>query len=316
MTFTVSPSACIADGFVPYEGKVFEVGDYPDKAFAITEAELAERIDRFGGVDLDLEHSRFHDLLGHRLGRLVRIWLNGREAIGRLSIPRWLHDLCGGNLQTSLTFDSTKDIVGCALTLNPRIPDAQVAAAFTAFHQIPTEISMRPLKDRLRSLFGKAPEAVAEAGIDPTELDRIEFAEPTPTLDPAIENQLAEFKATNDRLISGQLHTQATLFAEDLIRSAKAVPSQRDSLISLYRSAALADGKGTVRFAESGSLVDGANLSALRQLFSEAVPHTPFTTQIPNGDPNGDADGPDPKMIERLRGATPLGRQTLQKEAK
>jgi len=316
MTFTVSPSASEVGGFVPYEGKVFEAGSYPDKAFSIGEEELATTIAGFQGVDLDLEHSPFHDLLGHRLGRLEHIWLSGREAFGRLAVPRWLHDLCGGRLQTSLTFDKNKKIIGCALTLNPRIPDAQVVAAFAAFHQPTKENFMRPLKDRLRALFGKAPGAVAQAGIDPAELDQVEFIEPTPTIDPAIQQQLSEFKATNDRLISGQLQTHATLFADETIRSAKAVPSQRDALISLYRSAAMADGQGTVRFSEAGQVEEGPNLSALRTLFAQAVPHTLFHTQIQNGDPNGEAEGPDPRMIDRLRQATSLGRQTIQKEAK
>jgi hypothetical protein len=120
-----------ADELVVYEGKVFEAGEYPDKDFAIDEAELAFKASSFQGVDLDLEHSSFKDILGNRLGRLETVWSRGAEAIGRLRVPRWLHELAGGRLQTSLSFDRDKNIVGCALTLSPRIADAEVVAAFS-----------------------------------------------------------------------------------------------------------------------------------------------------------------------------------------
>jgi len=329
------------DDCVDYIGKIFEAGEYPDKEFAIDESELAEKAREFRGVDLDLEHSEFKDVLGNRLGRLESIWSKGGEAIGRLKIPRWLHDLAGGKLQTSLSFDRDKNIVGCALTLHPRIADAEVAAAFARFTaDRPNDFAapegaaceaqsaslpaagtsakekncMTSLKDRLKVLFGKAPEALHEAGIDPHELDTIEFTQPEPKPDPAIQAQLAEFKATNDRLIAGQLNVAAALFADEIVRSAKAVPAQREHLISLYKTAAFADGQGAVRFSDNGQIEDGANMKALRDLFKDAQPHSLFATQIPNADPNADSTTPDPAMVERLRNATNLGQKT--KEAK
>lgn len=165
-------------------------------------------------------------------------------------------------------------------------------------------------KQRLRVLFSKAPDAVQEAGIDPAELD---FEQPA--VDPAIEAQLTEFRATNDRLVANQLTTFATLFADEVIRAARAVPAQRESLIALYKGAAIADGQGVVRFSDNGQIAEGANLTALHGLFKDAVPHSLFTTQIPNADPNADSAAPDSAMVERLRGATSLGRRTMQKEA-
>jgi hypothetical protein len=332
--------ATFDDGLVVYEGKVFEAGDYPDKDFAIDEAELTASAQQFQGVDLDLEHSAFKDVLGNKLGRLEAVWNRGRDAIGRLRIPRWLHELAGGRLQTSLSFDRKKRIVGCALTLSPRIADAEVAAAFARFTAEPDDPHdlaapngaaceaqsasssaaggtaketdcMTSLKDRLRVLFGKAPEAVHEAGIDPHELDRIEFTEPEPKPDPAIQAQLAEFKAANDRLIASQLNVAAAFFADEIVRSAKAVPAQREHLISLYKTAATVDGQGVIRFSEAGQIAEGPNLKALRDLFKDAQPHSLFSTQIRNADPNSDASTPDPAMVERLRGATSLGQQTV-----
>ncbi len=311
------------DGLVvPYEGKVFEAGDYPDKAFSLTESELDDLVQQFEGVDLDLEHSPFQDLLGHRLGRLESLWRDGANAMGRLAIPRWLHDLAGGRLQTSLTFNAAKSIVGCALTLNPRIPDAEVFAAFTLAHPNLSgpdntnfnrkEISpmATSLKERLRVLFTKAPDAVREAGIDPAELDQASMP-----IDNQLEAELTAFRATTERLIVAQLNGLAYKFADEAIQAAKAVPAQREALASLYKSAALADGKGWVQFSESGGITTGPNLQALHSLFENAPTHTLFTSQIANADPNGDSQAPDPKVIERLRSATSLGRQTLSKEA-
>ena len=60
--------------------------------------------------------------------------------------------------------------------------------------------------------------------------------------------------------------------------------------------------------------MDGPNLTALHDLFKDAQPHSLFTTQIPNADPNPEEAGADPAMVERLRGATSLGQKTVKKE--
>lgn len=314
-------SAFLFDDSVLYEGKVFEAGVYPDKDFAIGLEELNAKAAAFAGVDLDLEHSAFKDVLGNKLGRLESLCSRNGELIGRLRIPKWLHDLAGGRLKTSLSFDPHKNIVGCALTLHPRIPDAMVAAAFSRAAGLAdsppikeTKRMPQSLKERLRTLFGAAPEATEQAGIDPEELDRVEFQRVSPALDPAIQAQLAEFKAINDRLLAAQLNTAATQFADDVVRSAKAVPAQREHLIALFKSAACADGNGAAQFSAEGQIATGANLTALRNLFKDAQPHSLFSTQILNADPNADSQAPDPSMVEKLRGATRLGQMTTRQE--
>lgn len=339
---------------VIYTGKVFEAGSFPDKNFEISNEELAAKASVFGGVDLDLEHSPFTEVLGNKLGRLEKLWTDGATALGRISVPKWLHEISGGTLKTSLSFDTAKNIVGCALTMNPRIPDAQVAAAFANFaskrhsasdmadiqamHDLTVSqgaVCQREadfstttttasggakgntnmtLKEKLKALFAKSPEAMREAGLTEAELDTVEFNAPAaPAIDATVQAQLAEFKATNDRLIAGQVQTSATMFADQVIRESKAVPAQRDQLISLYRSAAIADGGGVVKFTDAGAIAEGANLSALRDLFKNAPKHSMFSTEIPNADPNESNGSPKevrPDMVQKLRGATSLGQQT------
>ena len=114
----------------------------------------------------------------------------------------------------------------------------------TKFYFQEENIMSNSFKERLRVLFGRAPEALVEAGIDPRELELVEFQDAAPVVDPGIQAQLAEFRATNERLVAGQLNVAATLFADEVLRTAKAVPAQRGHLIALYKSAALADGSG------------------------------------------------------------------------
>ena len=95
---------------------------------------------------------------------------------------------------------------------------------------------------------------------------------------------------------------------------AKAVPAQREHLIALFKSAACADGNGAAQFSAEGQIATGANLTALRNLFKDAQPHSLFSTQILNADPNADSQAPDPSMVEKLRGATRLGQMTTRQE--
>lgn len=59
--------------------------------------------------------------------------MKGTELFGKVSIPKWLHKLHPDGIKTSLTWSrDNKRIIGNALVLNPRVSDAQIAAAFTA----------------------------------------------------------------------------------------------------------------------------------------------------------------------------------------
>ncbi|MBI1756190.1 MAG: hypothetical protein HYR64_03685 [Fimbriimonas ginsengisoli] len=125
------PSSISGPSDVLYRGKVFELGDYPDLGFGIDAAEMDAAISAFGAVPNDLEHSRLRSVLGHSLGELRRLWRVGQEVYGELAIPSWLAELIGNVMKVSLAFDRHKRVVGSALTLHPRISDAQVVAAFS-----------------------------------------------------------------------------------------------------------------------------------------------------------------------------------------
>ena len=130
-TFEFSADPTIEDGLVVREGKVFELGNFPDKGFSLNALEADAAIAHFTPVANDLEHKS--TILDGLLGDIRGLRRDGNELFGKVAIPRWLDSLIGKDpIKVSLAFDSAKRVIGNALTINPRITDAQVAAAFTA----------------------------------------------------------------------------------------------------------------------------------------------------------------------------------------
>lgn len=111
-------------------GKVFELGSWSDKAFALNDAEADEACANFAPVDNDLEHRK--SILDGKLGQLESVRRVGDTLFGDVRIPKWLDIAIGPDpLGISLAWNSAKQIVGNALTFNPRITDACVTAAFS-----------------------------------------------------------------------------------------------------------------------------------------------------------------------------------------
>lgn len=124
-------------------GKVVEIGDYPERGFSIRPEEMDEAIAAFHPIPNDLEHSRLRDVLGHSMGELRRLWRVGKEVFGEISISKWLADLTGNALKVSLSFNRAKRVVGNALTLSPRIADAEVVAAFSESRSLDPESAQK-----------------------------------------------------------------------------------------------------------------------------------------------------------------------------
>jgi hypothetical protein len=118
--------------YVIRTGKVFEAGDYPDKAFAITPEEMLLAVEGFSPVPVDLEH--VPTPLDGKLGELrsVEVGPDGWSLTGTVALPRWLDAaLEGSERKVSATWDrATKTLQGLALVRNPRVTDAALMAAF------------------------------------------------------------------------------------------------------------------------------------------------------------------------------------------
>jgi hypothetical protein len=130
--FALATFAEGADGYVLRTGKIFEAAEYADKGFAITPEELAAAAADFRPVPNNIEHGPC--VLDGKLGELRAVEARGKDLFGTVAIPRWLHETIGDKpLKVSLEWiRKTKRIVGNALVLNPRVPDAALMAAFSA----------------------------------------------------------------------------------------------------------------------------------------------------------------------------------------
>lgn len=119
---------------VERRGLLFRSGEYPDKDFSLSPKELKKVAKRFGDpILIDSEHER--SIFDGKLGRLVSVEANedGTELHGVVAIPKWLDPiLMGAGGKVSAAFDrATKALVGLALTINPRVTDAALMAAFS-----------------------------------------------------------------------------------------------------------------------------------------------------------------------------------------
>ena len=117
-----------ADGSVIRQGKFFEVGEYPDKQFALTEAEADAAVKQFRGGPINIEH--VSSVLDGKLGQVTRLWRAGRDVMAEYRIPAWLHQITeGAPIRISSEWDrATKLPLGAAMVLEPRIADAVMMA--------------------------------------------------------------------------------------------------------------------------------------------------------------------------------------------
>lgn len=127
-------------------GKIFEVGAWPEKNFALTPEEMAQAIEEFEPVPIDLEHKRtvFDGASsGAGIGRLSEIWAadSGRTLMGRVEFTDWaakaLHGVklpvsCAWQYVKTASGDTAKKITKLSLTVDPAITDAELVAAFSA----------------------------------------------------------------------------------------------------------------------------------------------------------------------------------------
>jgi cation transport regulator ChaB len=133
------------DGEMTYRtGMLFRAGDYPDKSYAMTAAELAAAAEAFSDpLPLDLEH--VPTPLDGKLGELVSVETRGDELHGIVALPKWL-DAALDERKVSATWDrNTKTLAGLALVRNPRVTDAALMAAFAVDEVLHDESALETL---------------------------------------------------------------------------------------------------------------------------------------------------------------------------
>lgn len=277
------------DGETVYRyGKVFEAGSYEDKDFEITEDELAQAAAEFRAVANNIGH--MPTILDGKLGQLVSVEVKGKDLIGKVAIPKWLHDTAGDEpIKCSLEWlKNSKRIVGNALVINPRIPDAQLVAAFSAANTQKGGISMPENKkpnivDRVKAFFG-------DKGL-PDELKDIEQAEFTETKPESVatpNEEVAKFKAELESsraetaaLRSARLRDEAEKFADRMIKENKATPAEKDGIVSTFTKLAEVDSNaGVACFSADGRFSQGDSLKVYCQSIEARTPHNLTNEEI------------------------------------
>lgn len=330
------------DGMVIRSGKLFEAGEYPDKAFAITEDELANVAAEFVPVPNDLEHE--DTILSGKLGRLEKVWAQGKELFGAVAIPKWLDDLIGSNpIKASLAWArDTKRIVGNGLVLNPRIPDAQLEAAFNAAKNSGdggNEMTKPKWFEKLFGLFKSKqlpegfedfdPETVVFADAEPGQADSADSdastgtEEPQQTQDSGEDARFAAVQQENAGLRARLIQSEAERFADEAIQSRRAFPAERESLIAMFKQAVQDDNVGAACFTATGELQEGSRVKVLREMVAARPAHQLTTEQLAELKPeslvllssdSGDSGG---KMSDERRAELlAAGEIRPQKEAK
>jgi len=310
--FAINGAQAPSPSLVPYTGKIFAIGEYPELDFSLTEAEADAAIAAFTPVDNDYEHH--HGLFDGKLGTLQRVWREGTNLMGEMLLPRQVRELAGETLQTSLTWArETKRIIGNALTATPRISDATLVAAFTAaltdnmaistqfaIHTRKKENAMT-LKERFLALFngGKTPEELSEDELTQFALAQRVDEQTLGMADPAIAGIMQR----------QLLHEAEALFTAALTQG-KLLPPQHDSFVTLFNCLHKADHGGQVTFSQDGALTGGTGQQAM-QIFLAALPENPalFTerlqTEAANGNlltfASGDTSTPTPARMTALK---------------
>lgn len=272
---------------VKMKGLVFRLGKYPDKNFEMDEKQWDENAQKnFTPQPIDIEHATKPDgtfltqILGHDCGNLVKVSRKGRDCFGEIEIPKWLHELAGGQVGVSLAFAKDKRIVGCALTLRPRVAGAAVAAAFAGGDVIDC---MTPEQND-QGLFAKVGVAVAAAlaAIGIGDKPEVKTLQPTPTpaatpapttLSDSERAELERLRADQKAFSEREVKTFAAAEARRLITEGKIVPAQEAHVTSMFEQALRDDNEGGVFFGSDGKPNVGERVKTLKEMFAGQPKH-------------------------------------------
>lgn len=245
-------------------GKIFELGEYPDRAFSLDEEEADAAIADFSPVPVDSEHRP--SLFDGKLGELRRVWRQGRDLYGEHARPAWLDGLLAGEpCPVSCTWDrQSKRLTKLALTIAPRVTDAAMMSAYAEFagrrHSASDQGAIQQIHDLAAGQGASCASEYSQREVDTKETpmnlrDRIlalfDQAEPEPPSPPATANgtaQAAAGVATPTPPGSGDGAAAAAQFARAAAEAAEA----RAELLGQRLSRMSADqrAKDAVRFAK------------------------------------------------------------------
>jgi hypothetical protein len=157
------------------------------------------------------------------------------------------------------------------------------------------------LLEKIKAFFRSNPEIAAQAGISTEEID---VADAPAALVPATPDP--EIAALRQHIIK----QAAVGFADSMVTSAKAVPAQRDGIVSTFVALAGTDGTKVA----NGDVVLGEAVKGFIATISAGTPNK-FGQQEIN-DPKPDDDDKQAAEVERVLAMTPMGQKAAQIAAK
>lgn len=160
IVFDLEAPSAREGAFVLRTGKIFEAGEYEDKAFSMSPEEMEAACRQFeAGKPLNFEHAPcpLDGLMGH----VERIWNDGRSLYADVSLNRHLDAIYRENSLpvrvSAELFRDKKTLAGLALVRHPRVSDAALMAAFHASAQPDRKVAAKmSFLEGLKALFRRA----------------------------------------------------------------------------------------------------------------------------------------------------------------
>lgn len=314
-------------------GLIFRAGEYPDKDFTITAAELADAAATFAPVPTDLEH--MPTVLSGKLGTLEAVRVEGDALYGGVREAAWLREALGSDpRKVSATWDkASKRLIGLAYTHNPRIPDAQIVAAFTAFagqrHSAADLRDLQTIHDLVVAQGAMCQAMYTKGTPMPEDIEKITVAVQP---DPALAAMQAKFAAMEQQLADERMarfSAEGKQQAQALLGT-KITPAQLESVAALFARLIADDHADAATVTFSGAdkqPVKTSRVDTLRTILqaNEGLSKLTGGQQISNqpaalfamGDAGkGDEEAKAKAEAQALMSATPAGRAVLAKEGK
>lgn len=266
-----------AAGVAIYDNALlFRAGDYPDKNFSMSPAEMANAARSWQPVPGNIQHSEF---LAGRAGTISRAWIDPTDPTvlrGEVRVPLSLDRLLtDGEKRISMEWNRAgKFADGFALCTNPRVSDAALMSL---------EANLPPVSGAAKTSGGgrkksmKLSTCVAafvnlfrgQEGVE-DDLGNIGFGgHPAPAPAPGSDATDARFNTLTTQLATerdARIRSEAAAFAGEALANRRILPAEREDLIAEYTLAAQDDIAHPlkVKFTHDGAEKEGSRVDALR----------------------------------------------------
>lgn len=301
-TFTATNFSDAGDGYVEWEGPIWEAGDYPDKKVKADENAIASLVKSFNteGYGVNFGHTD-DNVLTHtkaangelvplppkenKVGYVASVRGEGKTLFGKVRFKKWFCEEVGGEVACSAElYPDPYEFAGLGITLKPRVSKARLVAAFSASEEAPKPMNDTLTKEdvgfiqKLKALFSGG----GGASEHPTATENTQLRA---ELD-QVKAELAKFSTEQgSKTEADRIRANAVAFADGLISTNKAIPSERDFIVSQFEAAARSQ---VVVFSDAGALNESPALKELKSYFEGRTPHF-FTQAVVPNTSHGDA---------------------------